>query len=60
MIFSDPASFPSRSENVTAEQQKADLCLQLRREMTLPGRKPLQLNDTIQRYHLKCRPAGTT
>jgi hypothetical protein len=59
IMFGDPDPVTTQPGAITAEQEKTDLCKQLRRDMdTLKG-KPQRRNAVVQRYRLECQPPGS-
>lgn len=56
VMFGDPDPVSSQPGRDTAEQEKTDLCKELRREMDALKGKPQRRNAVVQRYRLECQP----
>jgi hypothetical protein len=59
IMFGDPDPISSQTGRDTAEQEKTDLCKQLRHEMDALKGKPQRRNAVVQRYRLECQPHGS-
>ena len=58
IMFGDPDPVLAQPAVKSTEQEKTDLCKQLRRDMDALKGKPQRRNAVIQRYRLECQPAG--
>lgn len=56
IMFGDPDPVTTRQGTNTAEQEKTDLCKQLRHDMDELKGKPQRRNAVVQRYRLECQP----
>jgi len=56
IMFGDPDPVTTQPGINTTEQEKKDLCKQLRRDMDALKGKPQRRNAVVQRYRLECQP----
>jgi len=56
IMFGDPDPVMTQPGTNTTEQEKIDLCKQLRRDMDSLKGKPQRRNAVVQRYRLECQP----
>jgi hypothetical protein len=56
IMFGDPDPVTTQPGTNTAEQEKTDLCKQLRHDMDALKGKPQRRNAVVQRYRLECQP----
>jgi len=55
IMFGDPDPVTQRPATNTADQEKTELCKQLRRDMDALKGKPQRRNAVVQRYRLECQ-----